>query len=134
MQLSIPVSPGELLDKLTILDIKSERIADSDKRINVRRELELLEAAWQHSGLENPRVAELRAELKRINQALWDIEDNIRLCEKQGDFGDRFVELARAVYVTNDERAAVKRQINQALGSTIVEEKSYQDYKREQQE
>ncbi|MEN1729154.1 MAG: DUF6165 family protein [Pseudomonadota bacterium] len=128
MKLMTPVSPGELLDKLTILDIKSERIEDADKVANVRHEQTLLEAVWEDTQLDSPEIQALRAELKRINEALWEIEDDIRLCENAGDFGERFIELARAVYVTNDQRAAVKKKINLALGSAIVEEKSYQDY------
>jgi len=133
MELMTPVSPGELLDKLTILDIKSERIEDAEKVANVRHERQLLEAVWRESGLDNEQIRSLRCELKQINEALWEIEDDIRLCENAGEFGERFIELARSVYVTNDRRAAVKKQINVALGSAIVEEKSYQDYSREQQ-
>ena len=124
-----PVSPGELLDKLTILDIKSERITDAEKLANVAHEKTLLEKVWQDSALETAETVRLRAELKRINEALWDIEDAIRDEERAKRFGDRFIELARAVYVTNDQRAAVKKAINEALGSRIVEEKSYSDYR-----
>lgn len=123
-----PVSPGELIDKLTILDIKSERISDVDKLANVQHEQALLERIWRESGLETESIRSLRGELKGINEQLWEIEDDIRVCEKDRDFGDRFIELARAVYVTNDRRAAVKKRINVELGSAIVEEKSYQDY------
>ncbi len=128
MQLSIPVAPGELLDKLTILEIKSERIADLDKLVNVRRELEMLDSVWREAGLDSDEIASLRADLKQVNEALWQIEDDIRDEERAGRFGDRFIELARAVYVTNDQRAAIKKAINLALGSAIVEEKSYRDY------
>jgi hypothetical protein len=124
-----PVSPGELLDKLTILDIKSERITDSDKLANVAHEQQLLESVWRESKLETPETVRLRAELKKINEKLWEIEDAIRDEERARRFGERFIELARAVYVTNDERAAVKKAINEALGSKIVEEKSYSDYR-----
>jgi hypothetical protein len=130
MELLTPISPGELLDKLTILDIKSERILDPAKLANVRHERELLEQVWRDSGLETEAIRELRADLKRVNEALWVIEDDIRDEERQGRFGERFIELARAVYVTNDERAAIKKQINLALGSAIVEEKSYQEYRQ----
>lgn len=123
-----PVSPGELIDKLTILDIKAERISDAGKRANVEHEQALLERIWRESGLETESIRSLRGELKGINEQLWEIEDDIRVCEKNRDFGDRFIELARAVYVTNDRRAAVKKRINTELGSAIVEEKSYQDY------
>ncbi len=126
--LSVPVSPGELLDKISILEIKSERISDADKRANVHRELDLLTGLWHAAGLETSEVTKLRADLRALNESLWDIEDAIRDCERRGDFGERFVELARSVYRTNDRRAAVKRAINEALGSGIVEEKSYAEY------
>lgn len=126
--LSVPVSPGELLDKISILEIKVERIADPDKRHNVERELDLLTGLWHATSLETADVTAKRTELKRINESLWDIEDAIRDCERDGDFGDRFVELARAVYRTNDRRAEVKREINHLLGSNIIEEKSYAAY------
>ncbi len=129
MHLMIPVSPGELVDKITILDIKSERISDSAKLANVRRERELLAQIWQESGLETGAVEALRDALKSVNEKLWVIEDAIRDEERAGRFGDRFIELARSVYVTNDERATIKKAINQALGSGIVEEKSYSDYR-----
>jgi len=130
MPLLIPVSPGELIDKLTILDIKSERISDPSKLANVQRERGLLEQAWLDSGLETAAVRALRAELKAVNEKLWDIEDEIRDEERAARFGERFIELARAVYVTNDARAEIKKAINHALGSVIVEEKSYSDYRR----
>lgn len=126
--LSAPVSPGELLDKISILEIKSERIADADKRANVERELDLLTGLWHATSLETADVTAKRTELKRINETLWEIEDALRECERGGDFSERFVELARAVYRTNDRRAEIKREINQLLGSNIVEEKSYQPY------
>lgn len=129
MELLTPVSPGELLDKLTILEIKSERISVPDKLANVRHERELLEKVWLASGLDNDTVKALRSELKIVNEALWEIEDDIRDEERQSRFGDRFVALARAVYVTNDKRAEIKKKINATLGSAIVEEKSYQDYR-----
>ncbi len=129
MQLLTPVSPGELLDKLSILDIKAERMTDPGKRANVQRERELLDRVWQASGLETAEIVELRKQLKGINEQLWEIEDAIREEERHRRFGDRFIELARSVYVTNDERAAVKKAINQALDSEIVEEKSYRDYR-----
>ena len=129
MQLMTPVSPGELLDKLTILEIKAERITDAEKRANVAHEKRLLETVWQDSQLETDEVVRLRDQLKTVNEQLWDIEDGIRDEERAGRFGDRFIELARSVYITNDERAALKKAINQALGSDIVEEKSYRDYR-----
>ena len=128
MELSIPVSPGELIDKLTILEIKLEHIDDAGKRANVRHEHELLTAVWVAAGQENETISRLRAELLEVNQQLWDIEDAIRDCERAGDFGDRFVTLARSVYLRNDQRAALKKRINTELGSRIVEEKSYAAY------
>lgn len=132
MNLMTPVSPGELLDKLTILEIKSERIQDPEKLINIRHELELLEAVWRQEAQDSETVRALRSDLKQVNEMLWVIEDDIRLCENAGNFGDRFIELARSVYFTNDKRADLKKQINLALGSAIVEEKSYQDYRGHQ--
>ena len=125
----IPISPGELLDKITILQIKAERIADPAKVANVRTELGMLEQVWRDSVDSDAVIEDLTAELKSINETLWDIEDDIRDEERNKRFGDRFIELARAVYVTNDERAAAKKKVNLHLNSTIVEEKSYQDYK-----
>ncbi len=122
-----PVSPGELLDKITILEIKAERITDPQKNANVRVELELLNAIWER---DVPRidVAVERDALKGVNEKLWVIEDDIRDEERAKRFGERFIELARAVYVTNDERARLKKVINTKMGSAIVEEKSYSDY------
>lgn len=128
--ISVPVSPGEVIDKITILEIKSERIDDHAKLANVRDELQLLEKAWAAAAGDSPNVDDQRGRLKQVNEALWDIEDAIRREEKAAAFGDRFIELARSVYVRNDERAAVKREINDKLGSRLVEEKSYQDYRR----
>lgn len=126
--ISAPVSYGELVDKLTILEIKSERIVDSAKLANVRDELRLLTSLWEADPVSATDIRTERGELKRINEALWDIEDEIRLKERDQTFDARFIELARAVYRTNDRRAAVKRAINLKLGSRLVEEKSYQDY------
>ncbi len=124
----IPMSPGELLDKITILEIKSERMDDPAKLANVRTELDLLNATWGDAVTADDTVTRIHAELKSINEALWEIEDDIRDKERAKEFDDRFIELARAVYVTNDKRAAAKKELNLYLGSTIVEEKSYQDY------
>lgn len=124
----VPVSPGEVLDKITILEIKSERIDDQDKVANVRRELELLLGTWQQSVNDDDTVRRIHAELKTINEALWEIEDDIRDKERAKEFDARFIELARSVYVTNDQRANAKKELNVYLGSEIVEEKSYQDY------
>jgi len=128
-QISVPVSYGELIDKITILEIKSERIGDSAKLANVRIELDLLNETWRADPASRIDIATERAQLRAVNEALWDIEDRIRLKEKARAFDDEFVELARSVYIRNDERAAIKRVINQKLGSTLVEEKSYQDYR-----
>ena len=128
MLLNVQTSPGEFLDKLTILEIKSERMADAAKLENVRRELELLRATWAASPLAARDVAALVADLKRVNEQLWEIEDRIRLKEAARAFDDEFVELARSVYRTNDRRAAIKREINVALGSDLIEEKSYPGY------
>jgi len=127
--IQVPISPGELLDKITILQIKSERIEDSAKLANVNRELEMLTRVWEQSVAADDEIEALTARLKSINEALWEIEDDIRDEERNKRFGERFIELARAVYVTNDERADAKKQVNLHLNSSIVEEKSYQDYK-----
>lgn len=121
-----PVSPGELLDKITILEIKAERISDPQKNANVRVELDLLNTIW--AGIPEVDVDAERSALKSVNEKLWEIEDDIRDEERAKRFGERFVELARAVYVTNDERARLKKVINTKMGSAIVEEKSYSDY------
>ena len=128
MLLSVQTSPGEFLDKLTILEIKSERMTDAAKLANVNRELELLRGTWAASPLAARDVAALVADLKRVNEALWEIEDRIRLKESAAAFDAEFVELARSVYRTNDRRAAIKRELNVALGSDLLEEKSYQKY------
>ena len=127
-QISVPIAHGELIDKITILEIKSERIGDSQKLANVRTELDLLNRTWGGDPSSRTDIAAERARLRSVNEALWDIEDRIRLKEKSKAFDTEFVELARSVYIRNDERAAIKRAINQKLGSTLVEEKSYQDY------
>ena len=124
----VPVSPGEVLDKITILEIKSERMTDPQKLVNVRLELELLTRTWREAVTEVDTVQRIHAELKHINEALWVIEDDIRDKERLKEFDDRFIELARSVYVTNDQRAAAKKALNLHLGSEIIEEKSYQDY------
>lgn len=124
----IEVSPGELLDKMSILQIKSERVGDPAKLKNIRYELELYEDIVRGRVPGGKKMAVLTAELKAVNEALWTVEDEIRACEARGDFGDRFVALARSVYRTNDRRAAIKREINILCGSSIVEEKSYTQY------
>ncbi|HEX5305280.1 MAG TPA: DUF6165 family protein [Dyella sp.] len=124
-----PVSFGELIDKITILEIKSQQIRDEAKLANVRTELDLLNTIWAAHPASQTDIADERARLRAVNQALWEIEDHIRLKEKAQAFDAEFIELARAVYFRNDERAAVKREINLKLGSQLVEEKSYQDYR-----
>ncbi len=126
--ISVEISPGELIDKITILEIKSDRIDNAAKLKNIRIELDTLTAVRDRTIDASDKLAELTMELKSINLALWRIEDDIRDCERAGNFGAAFVKLARAVYVTNDERMAVKRRINDYLGSRLVEEKSYAAY------
>ena len=126
-ELLVPVSYGELLDKIAILQIKSERMRDPAKLANVRNELSALEKTWMAHPAAGG-VAKLRADLKAVNERLWVIEDDIRIKEKDKAFDEEFVRLARAVYFENYERARIKKDINLALGSTYVEEKSYQDY------
>ncbi len=127
-EILVPVSFGELLDKISILQIKSERISDEAKLANIRTELSALEKTWMAHPAGVKDIARLRAELKAVNERLWDIEDDIRLQDKAQAFDARFVELARSVYLQNDERARIKKDINLALGSLYVEEKSYKDY------
>lgn len=119
----VPVSFGELLDKITILEIKSERISDQAKLDNIERELASLQAAWTHPG-----KAPFFRELKAANERLWEIEDAIREKERRQEFDEEFVQLARSVYFENDERSRIKRKINEALGSVFIEEKSYARY------
>jgi hypothetical protein len=128
-EIRVPISPGELLDKITILRIKSQRMSGAEKLANVRLELQSLEQTWDASPYARVDVeAEVRA-LMAVNERLWVIEDDIRDRERAQDFGAEFIRLARAVYFENDERAAIKRRLNLKLGSTIVEEKSYREYK-----
>jgi hypothetical protein len=121
----VPVSPGELIDKLTILEIKSERITDSPKLVSVRAELAMLEKTFAESGIRASAIVSVRAELKAVNEKLWEVEDDIRRCEKSGDFGERFVELARSVCRHNDARFALKAKINHILHCRIAEQKQY---------
>ncbi len=123
--LLIPGSVGELFDKISILEIKSERIADAEKVAFVRHELALLRDLAATCGTPSSDPAAALSELKAVNEALWEIEDSIRDCEREKDFGARFIELARAVYKTNDRRAELKRELNHLYGSSIVEQKSY---------
>lgn len=128
MNITTEISFGELLDKITILEIKSERIDNADKLVNINKELTILTTIWNESNLANKEIVILHDELKSINEALWEIEDNIRNKELKKEFDNEFIEIARAVYITNDKRSDVKRDINELLGSNLVEEKSYADY------
>src|SRR5512139_1426941 len=130
-ELLVPISPGELIDKITILEIKSQRMTDAAKLHNVRTELSLLSDTWKASPFSATDISAEWAALRDVNAKLWDIEDDIRDKERDGRFDAGFIELARAVYVTNDERAAIKKRINTRLGSALVEEKSYAAYRRE---
>ena len=125
----VPLSPAELLDKITILRIKVARIQDAAKLANVKRELTLLEQTWKDSGAAVHDVALDERALENVNERLWDIEDRIRDKEAHQTFDREFIELARAVYICNDERAAIKKRINLQLGSSLVEEKSYKQYR-----
>jgi hypothetical protein len=129
-ELLVPISPGELIDKITILEIKSARMTDAAKLHNVRTELNLLNETWRASAFSQVDITAEWTGLREVNTQLWDIEDDIRDKERDGQFDQEFIELARAVYVTNDERAAIKRRINTRLGSALVEEKSYKDYRK----
>ena len=131
MAITVEVSVGELLDKITILAIKTERMTDPAKLANVRRELETLQGTWAASAYSKHDLGRHIAELKRINEALWEIEDGIRAKEAASEFDDAFIALARSVYLRNDERARVKKEINMQVGSALVEEKSYTDYRRD---
>jgi Family of unknown function (DUF6165) len=126
----VPTAPGELIDKLTILRLKAEKIADPAKLANVRHEQAALQRIADLALPPSEALTALCEQLYQINAALWVIEDDIRECESRTDFGPDFIRLARAVYVTNDQRAAVKKQINLHLGSAIIEEKSYHDHGR----
>ena len=128
-EIKVPVSPGELLDKITILRIKSKRMSDAKKLHNVRLELDALQAIWTRSDFASTDIGADVDALMTVNERLWVIEDDIRNKERSQSFDAEFIRLARAVYVENDERAAIKRRINVRLGSTIVEEKSYSSYK-----
>lgn len=125
MPLLVPISVGELLDKISILEIKAEAIGDPAKHANVMHELAALDAVRQGEVAALPELDALYSELQSVNRQLWRIEDDIRAIERTGLFDERFIELARSVYRNNDERAALKRRINQLTGSEIVEEKSY---------
>lgn len=128
MKVLIPTSVGELVDKITILELKALHLRDAIKLENVKKELKLLESKLTELGIQNVRFEELRQGLGAVNSQLWVIEDQIRDQERKGLFGDDFIKLARSVYKKNDDRARIKREINELLGSELIEEKSYQHY------
>lgn len=128
MLIETPVAAGELLDKMSILEIKSEKIKDAEKLKNVSVELELLKKVKAEKLAETTALSNKYKDLKKINEALWVIEDDIRECERQKQFDEKFVQLARDVYFTNDKRCEIKRDINVLVGSQLIEEKSYQPY------
>ena len=123
-----PVSPGEILDKITILEIKAVQITDKEKHINVKHELSILQSTWDQYVTATSQLSELKKQLKMVNQDLWNIEDNIRIKESKKQFDQEFIQIARSVYVENDKRAYLKKQINLLLGSELIEEKSYENY------
>ena len=127
-QLLIEISAGELIDKLTILEIKMSRIAEQEKIMNVKTEYESLKNIWSTQIQSSDQIEFLTSKLKLINEKLWQIEDDIRQCERESNFGQKFIKLARNVYKCNDQRASLKKQINKSLGSRLVEEKSYSLY------
>lgn len=126
--LMIEVGAGELIDKITILKIKAERMTDPAKLKNVRHELDVLSQARAENLVQSDALDRLENELREVNEALWVIEDDIRACEAVRDFGPKFIELARSVYIQNDKRATIKKSINELCGSSIVEEKSYTEF------
>lgn len=125
MLISVPISTGELLDKITILEIKQDKISDPEKHQNIVRELEELTSVKDRNNLNSDKLKELILDLKQVNLELWNIEDDIRKLEYEKRFDENFIKLARAVYITNDKRADIKKQINLLTGSELVEEKSY---------
>ena len=128
MSINIEISIGEFWDKITILQIKADRIKDKDKLVNITKELNQLVNHWEKSSHNEIEINEELKNLRHINEQLWDIEDDIRDKEQAQEFDDVFVELARSVYFTNDKRAEVKKEINEKMGSSLVEEKSYKVY------
>ncbi len=128
-KISAEISCGELIDKITILKIKSERISDSEKLKNVHTELEALQQTCDEYIGKNDEVEKLQKNLQEVNQALWDIEDAIRVKERNKEFDDEFIQIARSVYITNDKRCVIKKEIDKVLGSRITEEKSYEEFK-----
>ena len=128
MTLRVPVSPGELIDKLTILEIKLERMSDPAKKANVAKEFDVLSEELAKSVRQSSELTQLHSALKQVNETLWVVEDDIRDCERAQDFGTKFIELARSVYRINDRRAELKKEINLLLNSDLIEEKSYAAY------
>ncbi len=128
MKFTIEISPGDFFDKISILEIKQERIQDELKLKNVQLELNILNKARNHQIQTSSELKNLCSQLKSINETLWEIEDDIRDCESKNDFGDNFISLARNVYKNNDKRSKVKRHINVLLGALLMEEKSYAPY------
>ena len=126
--LLIPGSPGELVDKITILEIKAAKISEKVKQSNILYELGVLMKSYEENITVSDKLTDLKRELKKVNERLWDIEDDIRSCERKSDCGSDFIKLARSVYFENDRRASLKKDINILLGSKIIEEKSYADY------
>ena len=126
--IKVPTSPGELLDKITILEIKMEQISDAEKLKHIEYELEQLTQIWNEHFSNNEDLDLLKKELRETNTNMWDIEDNIRIKESKKEFDNDFIELARSVYYQNDKRADTKKKINELLGSLLMEEKSYADY------
>jgi len=128
MKVNIPISLGELLDKISILEIKNKKILDESKILNIKKELNGLKKVLDELKINLSETNSLYNKLYKINLTLWEIEDSIRVLEKNKDFGEKFIELARAVYITNDQRFEVKKDINKLFNSEFVEEKSYEDY------
>ena len=128
MNIKVEVSVGEFLDKLTILEIKSARIQDTNKLKSINNELDIIRRAWESSPFSQHDLSQELARLRKVNETLWDIEDSIRDKERHKTFDKEFIELARSVYINNDERAAIKREINVKVGSELIEEKSYAQY------
>ena len=128
MEVNIPVSLGELLDKISILEIKNKKILNESKLSNIKKELSGLKNVLKELDINMSKANDLYEDLYKINLSLWEIEDSIRLLEKNESFGKDFVKLARSVYITNDKRFEVKNKINQLFKSQYIEEKSYEDY------
>ena len=124
----VEISPGEIIDKITILSIKLDMISDENKLKNINYEYSILLKTRDKFLLQSPELEKLSSNLREVNEKLWQIEDEIRDCESRKDFSKNFVDLARAVYITNDERSDIKREINLLLDSKLIEEKSYQSY------